>query len=199
MLKLLHGSAPCLNEMGAAWITSKEYTTILTPNFDFKNISGAIDPTKISFKMNDSIGLNNFRDKINNVFELEEVNYQIWEKDRIKFLNNISLIADNEASTLNTRIELEKVKNHKQNALELQLRFINVTDRDIEFQYIDCTLIDDEGNLLEISIEDDVLDDFKLKSKENKVVNFIISYDTDTKYKVRRNVREKANITFAIL
>ncbi|EJR44463.1 hypothetical protein IIM_05152 [Bacillus cereus VD107] len=194
-----YGSAPCLNEMGAAWITSKEYTTILTPNFDFKNISGAIDPTKISFKMNDSIGLNNFRDKINNVFELEEVNYQIWEKDRIKFLNNISLIADTEASTLNTRIELEKVKNHKQNALELQLRFINVTDRDIEFQYIDCTLIDDEGNLLEISIEDDVLDDFKLKSKENKVVNFIISYDTDSKYKVRRNVREKANITFAIL
>ncbi|MGI8282098.1 toll/interleukin-1 receptor domain-containing protein [Bacillus mycoides] len=194
-----YGSAPCLNEMGAAWITSKEYTTILTPNFDFKNISGAIDPTKISFKMNDSIGLNNFRDKINTVFGLEEVNYQIWEKDRIKFLNNISLIADTEASTLNTRIELEKVKNHKQTALELQLRFINVTDRDIEFQYIDCELIDNEGNLLKISIEDDVLDDFKLISKENKVVDFIIPYDTDSKYNVRRNVREKADIKFAIV
>ncbi|WP_255287367.1 toll/interleukin-1 receptor domain-containing protein [Bacillus pseudomycoides] len=194
-----YGSAPCLNEMGAAWITSKEYTTILTPNFDFKNITGAIDPTKISFKMNDQTGLNKFRDNIYKVFELEEVNYQIWENDRTKFLNNIKSIADTEASTLNTRIELEKVKKHSQTELDLQLRFINVTDRDIELQYIDCELIDEEGNSLKISIEDGILDDFKLMNKENKVVHFIIRYDTESKFKVRRNVREKAKINFAIV
>lgn len=44
-------SPACLNEMGATWVLQKRYTTILLPGFDFKEVKGAIDPTKIAIKL----------------------------------------------------------------------------------------------------------------------------------------------------
>ncbi|WP_117387099.1 toll/interleukin-1 receptor domain-containing protein, partial [Ruminiclostridium hungatei] len=42
-----YSSIPCLNEMGATWVTSKEYYSILLPFFEFKSLKGAIDPSAI--------------------------------------------------------------------------------------------------------------------------------------------------------
>ena len=44
-------SAACLNEMGAVWITQKDYFTFLLPGFEFKQIKGAINPNKKSNKV----------------------------------------------------------------------------------------------------------------------------------------------------
>lgn len=51
--KNYYESTACLNEMGAAWVLKNKYTTFLLPNFDFKEIDGAINPRKISIKLDD--------------------------------------------------------------------------------------------------------------------------------------------------
>ncbi|MES5866653.1 TIR domain-containing protein [Bacillus cereus group sp. RP32] len=193
-------SAPCLNEMGAAWITSKKYTTVLTPNFKFEQIVGAIDPTKISFKMNDPVGLDKFRDSIIQTLELEDTDYKIWQEDKAKYLSTVSTLADQEASTQNVSIELERVKNQGEDAVELSLRFINVTTQVIEFRYIEIELTDENGEKLEIVIEEDeTLNDMQLMSKENKVIKKIFPYDSSSTFRVRRIVNEKTKINFAIV
>lgn len=193
-------SAPCLNEMGAAWITSKKYTTVLTPNFKFKQIVGAIDPTKISFKMNDSVGLDKFRDSLVDTLKLENTDYKIWQGDKEKYLSAVSALADLEASTRNVSIELEKVKSSGTDALELSLRFINVTTQPIEFQYIEIELTDENGEKLEIVIEEDEpLNEMKLMSKENKVISRVFQCDASSKFRVRRIVNKNTKIKFAIV
>ncbi|PGV63103.1 TIR domain-containing protein [Bacillus cereus] len=192
-------SAPCLNEMGAAWITSKKYTTVLTPNFDFKQIVGAIDPTKISFKMNDPFGLDKFRDDIIQTLELEASDYKVWQSDKVRYLSEIAKISETEASTLNVNIELEKVKKHGADAIKLDLRFINVTEKQIEFQYIEVELVDEHGEKLQIAIEDDSVEEIRLMSKENKIIEKIVQYDTCSSFQVRRNINKNAKIKFAIV
>lgn len=46
-------SPNCLNEMGAAWIVKSKYTTFLLPGFTFAEMEGAVDPRKISIKLDD--------------------------------------------------------------------------------------------------------------------------------------------------
>ncbi|NRQ69745.1 toll/interleukin-1 receptor domain-containing protein [Bacillus cereus] len=193
-------SAPCLNEMGAAWITSKKYTTVLTPNFKFEQIVGAIDPTQISFKMNDPYGLDKFRDSLIHTLELEDTDYKIWQGDKIKYLSSVSALADQEASTRNVSIELEKAKSHGTDAVELSLRFINVTTQTIEFQYIEIELIDENEEKLKIVIEEDeLLDEMQLMSKENKVITRKFRCDTPSKFRVKRIVNKNTKIKFAIV
>lgn len=188
-------SAPCLNEMGAAWITSKKCSSVLTPNFDFKKIEGAIDPTQISFKMNDSNGLDKFRDYIIESLELEETGYRIWQSDRDDYLGTIKQLSDEIISKPNVELELERVRKQDTN-LKLDLRFINATEKDIEFQYIDIELIDALGKKLHIPIEDDVIEKIRLRSKENKIVEMMVPYDTSAAYQPRQNVTQNAVVDF---
>ncbi|MFE4133086.1 toll/interleukin-1 receptor domain-containing protein [Peribacillus sp. YIM B13482] len=191
-------SAPCLNEMGAAWITSKSYNSILTPNFDFRHISGAIDPSKISFYMNNENGLNTFKDKIVELFELDDVDYKIWGEDRKKFIENVKKVSDLEASNLNTQVQIERVKKVNENQLELQLRFINVTDKDIEFKFIDFELYDSNGNKLSLSAEDELLEKYILYGKENKVIKWVFDYDEGSSYNPRRDNSKLSKVKFEI-
>lgn len=191
-----YGSAPSLNEMGAAWITSKQYNTILTPNFDFKKIEGAIDPTKISFHLNDEDGLNKFRDTMIKVFELSEIDYKIWNKDKKAFIEKVNVIAEGESLNLNTQVKIEKVKKIKDQEFELQLRFVNVTDKIIEFKYIDFELSDSNGNKSIHSATDEMLHDFVLYPKENKVVKWSFNYTSP--YIPQRDDNDKTKIKFGI-
>lgn len=190
-------SAPCLNEMGAAWISSKEYNSILTPNFDFRKISGALDPSKISFKMDDKDGLNKFKDKMVEIFDLEDVNYQIWEEDREKFVKEIRKFSKVESETMGTQISIEKVKKGTANNIELQLRFNNVTDQDLEFKFIDIELTDSYGNKMVQSVEEEHLDQFKLFSRENKIVTWEFSNEQND-YNPRRDVKNLSTVSFEL-
>ncbi|MCU5138240.1 toll/interleukin-1 receptor domain-containing protein [Bacillus cereus] len=191
-------SAPCLNEMGAAWITSKKCSSVLMPNFDFNKIEGAIDPTQISFKMNDSNGLDKFRDYIIDSLELKDPGYRTWQSNRDDYLATLEKLLDKETSNLNITIELERVRKQNTN-LKLDLRFINVTEKDIEFQYIDIALVDAFGEKLQISIEDDVIEKILLRCKENKIIEMIVPYDTSAAYQLRQNVTKDAVIDFRIV
>ncbi|MFJ8521380.1 toll/interleukin-1 receptor domain-containing protein [Bacillus cereus] len=191
-------SAPCLNEMGAAWITSKKCSSVLTPNFDFKKIEGAIDPTQISFRMNNSNGLDKFRDYIIESLELDAPGYKLWQSDRDDYLNTIKQLSDEIASKPNIEVKLERVRKQDTN-LKIDLRFINVTEKDIEFQYIDIELIDAFGEKLHIPIKDDVIEEIRLRSKENKIIEMIVPYDTSAAYQLRQNVTKDAVVDFRIL
>lgn len=85
-------SAACLNEMGAAWVLRSDYTTILLPNFEFKNIRGAINPNRIGIKLDSqdtSARLNELKDNMVKIFKLEPVSQTKWERHRTIFMDKI--------------------------------------------------------------------------------------------------------------
>lgn len=87
-----YSSAPCLNEMGAAWVTKKDYTSILLPGFSFSKIRGAINPNKIAIKLDSEDELlknrlNELRDKITAKFGIDKIPDVRWEKFRTEFMN----------------------------------------------------------------------------------------------------------------
>jgi len=91
--KNYYSSLPCLNEMGAAWIIKSEYQAVLLPEFEFSDITGALNPRTISFKLDDinnrNHSLNEMKDNILKKLELPLVDQNIWERYRDKFLDFI--------------------------------------------------------------------------------------------------------------
>lgn len=88
-------SPACLNEMGATWVLQKRYTTILLPGFDFKEVKGAIDPTKIAIKLDgDSLDvkekLGQLKNSIVQEFSLTSISDIRWEKKRDEFISKIN-------------------------------------------------------------------------------------------------------------
>lgn len=76
-------SVACLNEMGAAWVLQKDYMSILLPGFEFKEIKGAINPTRIAIKMDEKevkYRLKEFRDKMIDLFHLNSVEERKWNR-----------------------------------------------------------------------------------------------------------------------
>ncbi len=86
-----YNSKPSLNEMGAAWVMSKEYVSILIKGFEFNQIEGAADAQKIGFKIEDTYRLDEFKDNL--VKELR-INNPIsnWGSIRDGFLAQISKV-----------------------------------------------------------------------------------------------------------
>lgn len=76
-------SAACLNEMGAAWVLQKDYMSILLPGFEFKEIKGAINPTRIAIKLDEKevkYRLKEFRDKMIDLFHLNCIEGRRWDR-----------------------------------------------------------------------------------------------------------------------
>ena len=46
-----YGSAVSLNEMGAAWVLKSSFCSILLPGFDYPDMKGVVDASKISIKV----------------------------------------------------------------------------------------------------------------------------------------------------
>jgi len=82
-------SPVCLCEMGATWIKTNEHIPILIPPFDFKDIQGVIPLTQ-GFKINDSLKLNLFKEKIEKLFGLTPIDNSVWERKRDRNLARIS-------------------------------------------------------------------------------------------------------------
>jgi len=86
-------SPACLNEMGAAWVLKTDYSTVLLPGFEIPSIKGAINPNRMAIIINDKHvrnTLNKFKERIMEVFNLEDVDDDIvWEKNRDKFLESV--------------------------------------------------------------------------------------------------------------
>lgn len=92
-----YNSPVCLNEMGAAWILRKKYTSILIPQFDFKDVKGVIDQMRISIKLDSNKSnlksrLNELKDKFTEEFSLSaSLSFQnVWERHRDEFIEKVS-------------------------------------------------------------------------------------------------------------
>lgn len=89
-----YASAACLNEMGAAWVLQSNYSTILTKGFRPRDIHGAINPNKKAIVIDDArhvrSALNDFRERVMGVFELEDKDdIIVWEDNRNRFLEKV--------------------------------------------------------------------------------------------------------------
>lgn len=90
-----YDSKPSLNEMGAAWVMSKEYISILIKGFEFDKIEGAADKQKIGFKIEDTYRLDEFKDNL--VQELRLKQPANWDVLRDQFLRKTKQIDNKEA------------------------------------------------------------------------------------------------------
>lgn len=86
-----YSSVACLNEMGAAWILQSDYYSILLPGFDFNKIKGAINPNRISIKLDNeelSPFLNDLKCDLCSKFSIK-INDNKWERVRNTFIDKI--------------------------------------------------------------------------------------------------------------
>lgn len=90
-------SPVCLNEMGAAWVLKSEYTSILLPGFEYKEIKGAVNPNKIGMKLDDEEELLKKRlGELKNLMSKEfgiSVPDMRWEKKRNDFIEMMKSIS----------------------------------------------------------------------------------------------------------
>ncbi|MDE5423863.1 toll/interleukin-1 receptor domain-containing protein [Ancylomarina sp. DW003] len=83
-----YSSPVCLCEMGATWIKTSEHIPILIPPFNFENIQGVIPLTQ-GFKINDSLKLNLFKEKLEKVFDIKPIDFTSWERKRDRIIKRI--------------------------------------------------------------------------------------------------------------
>lgn len=88
-----YNSPACMNEMGAAWVLKNEYTSILLPKFEYKEIKGAVNPNKTGMKLDDDDELlkkrlGELKNIISEKFGISVPDMR-WEKKRNDFINTI--------------------------------------------------------------------------------------------------------------
>ncbi len=91
-----YNSPACMNEMGAAWVLKNEYTSILLPKFEYKEIKGAVNPNKIGMKLDDNDELlkkrlGELKNIISEKFGISVPDMR-WEKKRNDFISKIKSI-----------------------------------------------------------------------------------------------------------
>ncbi|MET1174592.1 toll/interleukin-1 receptor domain-containing protein [Paenibacillus amylolyticus] len=177
--KQYYQSAACLNEMGATWVLGKHYTTILLPNYSFSAIRGAVDPSRVSFKLNEKEGLNDFKENLINFLQLESPNANLWESARDDVIQKVNNFAVEERKKdLSERVEVDDIVPRSESNITLMLRLINDNDYSVDFHRVKVTLTDSEKNSssFEISIQE------KLHHKENKIFPKEITLVDDMRY-----------------
>ncbi len=92
-----YNSADSLNEMGAAWVLQHKYTSVLIPQFDFRDIKGVVDHMRISIKLDSDkvelkARLNELRDTLIREFSLSDslALQNIWERHRDEFIDKVN-------------------------------------------------------------------------------------------------------------
>lgn len=168
-----YNSAACLNEMGACWVLNKNYTTILTPNFNYNNIEGAINPNQMSFKLNDQIRLCEFVESLKDEFKttgLPTMEFVDLVKQTVEGINEIAFDEKMEKEKLNWQIESSKNSNGK---LKIALRIINPTNDKMKVESIAFDF--EDVNQRRLVVERDNVD-ITLRKKENIIFTFDLDY-----------------------
>lgn len=97
-------SVACLNEMGATWVLQAAYTSILLPGFNFSEIEGAVNPRKMSIKLDEpskslKVKLGQLKNNFVEKFNLTPPVDLDWEEARDEFIqrvqSNKTVISDN--------------------------------------------------------------------------------------------------------
>lgn len=142
-----YNSPACLNEMGAAWVLQKKYSTFLVPHFKFSEIEGAIDPSKNGFQLNDKTSLNDFKNILLSEFGLQ-VDDNIWESvrddARKKFAADSKEI---EKRNQMTTVSFDSVRRGRDlEEIEIVLRVKNLSGHAVTLNYCEAILKDIDGD-----------------------------------------------------
>lgn len=102
-----YNSPISLNEMGAAWVLKTDFCSFLTVDMEFSNMSGVVNDSKISIKVNNSDAparLTELKDKLISLFGLKNIDTIKWERKRKAFLDRVTTIV-NVAKPVNVESE----------------------------------------------------------------------------------------------
>ena len=113
-------SVACMNEMGAAWILQNKYTTILLPDFEFKEIQGAINPRRIGLKLDSDETevkekLGQLKDILVQEFGLSEMPSVRWERKRDAFISTVTKLRGQSIKISNEALKLLQVASDTEN------------------------------------------------------------------------------------
>jgi hypothetical protein len=171
-------SPVCLNEMGATWVKSINHTAILTPEFEYSQIRGVIDQNTIWAKLNDKDRINDFKNNLIELFCLDKIDNNIWERKRDSFLDNVSKIYDSNRYKIKPQeVYIEDFIPEDLCNYNCILRFINKTDVVCKCRGIKAKIKDSKGNEITFTIDYSTLKELIIYSKENKRVSFKIHKD----------------------
>lgn len=84
-----------LCEMGACWISRKEYYSFLTADCTFADLKGVVTSGDVAFKAGDENTyhlLPEFKEKIEQIFTLTPIKLAFWDRAKAKFLNTVNNI-----------------------------------------------------------------------------------------------------------
>lgn len=103
-----YNSPASLNEMGAAWVTKATDTLMLLPGFDFGDIKGCIDSTKIGIKLDGDEEelkhrLNELKDVLLKEHSLPQIAATRWERKRDAFIKNMKAIGSRHQSSTSVK------------------------------------------------------------------------------------------------
>ncbi len=90
-----YGSAVSLNEMGAAWVLKSSFCSFLLPGFDYSDMKGIVDASKISIKIDSDRRnvqnlLNELYDDLSKFFSKSRDNSIVWETSRDEFIDKMN-------------------------------------------------------------------------------------------------------------
>lgn len=93
--KRYYESPICLNEMGAAWIMDFDVCSFLTRDIDIGNLRGVIRNKEICILLKDqeeivASRLNELKDKLLDLFQIERPDESKWEHARSRFVREVS-------------------------------------------------------------------------------------------------------------
>jgi hypothetical protein len=188
--KNYYDSVACLNEMGACWILNKNYTTILTPHFEYEEIAGAVNPNQMSFKINDQDRLCEFVENIKSEFNTTGLPTMQFAELVNQTIQNVNQIAyDEKIRCENATYNIESCRN-RDGMLEVALRIINSTQDRIKIDSIIFDFKDDQQQVLIVEQNDLNL---LLHKNENRIFHFKLDYG-DSNYNFYRSVSQEVDI-----
>ena len=126
-----YGSAVSLNEMGAAWVLKTSFCSFLLPGFEYSDMKGVVDASKISIKIDSDRRsvqnlLNELYSDLAQFFSRTRDTSIVWEGARDEFIdkmNAIKVISDSQLSE-----EAEKILK----AAEKDTRGAVIISKDLE-------------------------------------------------------------------
>lgn len=107
--KDFYRSVDCLNEMGAAWITSKKTVGVLIPPFDFSQVKGVIEKGNIHMRVNEKLKLNELRDMLASFGNLPLKQGTSWEIIRDDFIDKVDSILNQDNLLTEFEEELKRI------------------------------------------------------------------------------------------
>lgn len=177
--KNYYSSAASLNEMGAAWVTSTKQHAILLPEFEYSQISGAIDPLKIWMKLNDKIRLNELKNILFKEFSLPEIDENHWEELRDTFIEQINKVMDKyKYKSILQKADLESVVEFDDRTINCVFRFKNDASSPVACSKICLTIYGYNGIDSYVELKYSDMKDYKIYGQEHRRI--IISVPKDS-------------------